>query len=215
VESCLALDVDRLRRAGRLEPGRCGDWHWPLGGGRVAAVGTRAEPGRLVLTRPGAAAAGAGAGAGGRERVPRAGEEVVPVVEVPCRLGGVRPYFLCPGEDGAPCGRRVARLLHGPGRGRFLCRRCLGLAYASQGEDPLQRAHRRAAKAWRRVGGDPFAAFSSPLARADGERPNRHQRLLVRALAAQGAAGLAFIAWAERMSAGLDRRAARRKGGRR
>src|SRR5215203_1674538 len=97
VESCLVLDVDRLRREGHLEPGRCGDWHWPLGGGRVAAVGIRAEPGRLVLTRPGPArrprARARAGGSGCRSR----GEEVVPVVEVPCRLGGVRPYLLCPG----------------------------------------------------------------------------------------------------------------------
>ena len=59
------------------------------------------------------------------------------------------------------------------------------------------------------------AALSAPLSWAEGERPNRHQRLLVRALEADAAAGRAVVAWAERLTAALDRRAGRRKGPRR
>jgi hypothetical protein len=37
--------------------------------------------------------------------------EIVPIVRVPCRLGGSRNYFICPGfQNGRECGRRVAKL---------------------------------------------------------------------------------------------------------
>jgi hypothetical protein len=43
-------------------------------------------------------------------------EEAVRIVRIPCRFGGARPYFICPGlVNGIACGRRVAKL-HGPGR---------------------------------------------------------------------------------------------------
>ena len=42
--------------------------------------------------------------------------ETVRIVHVPCRLGGERPYFICPGVvNGIACGRRVAKL-HGSRR---------------------------------------------------------------------------------------------------
>ncbi len=63
----------------------------------------------------------------------------------PCNFGGSRPWFVCPGEG---CGRRVA-ILYGPGR--LLCRHCSDLAYASQREDRIARAKRRAEKARSRL----------------------------------------------------------------
>jgi hypothetical protein len=55
---------------------------------------------------------------------------------VPCRFGGARPWFTCP-----CCARRVALLyLH---RGRFACRHCQRVAYASQSEDELGRMWRK------------------------------------------------------------------------
>jgi hypothetical protein len=60
-------------------------------------------------------------------------EETVRIVRVPCRFGGARPYFICPGAaNGISCGRRVAKL-HAAGR-YFLCRHCYRLAHASQSE---------------------------------------------------------------------------------
>lgn len=52
-----------------------------------------------------------------------------------CNFGGDRPWFLCPA-----CGRRCAVLW---GRGRFLCRQCQRVAYASQNESASSRAIRR------------------------------------------------------------------------
>ena len=34
--------------------------------------------------------------------------EIVRIVRMPCRFGGARPYFVCPGvANGTACGRRV------------------------------------------------------------------------------------------------------------
>ena len=69
--------------------------------------------------------------------------ETVRIVRTPCRFGGTRPYFVCPGVvNGTTCGRRVAKL-YGPGR-YFVCRLCYRLAYASQSEDAQRRSMRRA-----------------------------------------------------------------------
>lgn len=66
-----------------------------------------------------------------------------------CTFGGSRPWFVCPGQG---CGRRAA-ILYGT-KNRWLCRRCLDLAYASQRENRLGRARRRAERARRRLGPD-------------------------------------------------------------
>jgi len=88
-------------------------------------------------------------------------EQTIGIIRVRCRLGGSRPYFLCPGVvAGAACGRRVAKL-HGAGR-YFLCRHCYRLAYASQREGWLDRTLRRANKIRRRLGGDAGMAARFP-----------------------------------------------------
>lgn len=101
-EEALALDVRVLARGGTLAPG------FPVlawtKGPRTWQVGARAGDDALVLEY--------GAGEGGGRRAVR---EPVPILRTPCRLGGTRPWFACPG-----CGRRVA-LLYGH-RGAFRCR---------------------------------------------------------------------------------------------
>jgi hypothetical protein len=151
VEACRSLDVDRLQRAGCLRPGWSGSWLWTRNGEQVAWIGLRAEAGLLRLMY----------------RVRVAGgewqevDETVHTVRVPCRLGGSRPYFVCPGVvNGVACGRRVARLF---GAGRyFLCRHCHRLAHASQREGELDRTLRRANKVRRRLGGEAGMAARFP-----------------------------------------------------
>src|SRR4051812_18597839 len=151
VESCRSLDVNRLERTGCLELGWAGRWQWTRDGERVAWISLRAEVDQLHLTY----------------RVRSAGEdwqdvrETVGIVRVPCRFGGSRPYFNCPGVvNGVYCGRRVAKLYQGGQY--FLCRHCSGLAYASQREDGMERALRRANKIRVRLGGRPGMASRFP-----------------------------------------------------
>jgi hypothetical protein len=87
--------------------------------------------------------------------------ESVGITRLPCRYGGVRPYFLCPGVvNGKACGRRVSKL-YGPGR-YFLCRHCYRLAYSSQSEGAFDRALRRTNTIRKKLGGDPGLASPFP-----------------------------------------------------
>ncbi len=66
-----------------------------------------------------------------------------------CKLGGKRPWFLCPAKN---CGRRVAILYGGA---IFACRHCYQLAYPSQRENLDDRATRKAEKIRERMGWKP------------------------------------------------------------
>ena len=125
VESCRSLDVNRLNKEGCLRPGYRASLAWTADGEQVASIGLRATADRLILNY----------------RVGRNGEdwtdveEAVPLARSPCRFGGMRTYFVCPGEkNGRPCLRRVSKLYRGGQY--FLCRHCYDLAYASQSEAP-------------------------------------------------------------------------------
>jgi hypothetical protein len=151
VESARSLDINRLNRAGCLRPGYWGGWEWTRDGKPVADIRVRAEAQCLMLSY----------------RIRRNGgewrdvEQLAQVVWVPCRFGGKRPYFLCPGVvNGIACGRRVSKL-YGAGL-YFLCRHCYRLAYCSQREDQLDRALNRASKIRMRLGGGPGMASPFP-----------------------------------------------------
>ena len=87
VEACRAIDVNRLHKSGCLRAGWAGGWQWTRDGEKVASINLRAEADRLHLAY----------------RVRIAGgewqdvEEAVRIVRMPCRLGGARTYFICPG----------------------------------------------------------------------------------------------------------------------
>jgi hypothetical protein len=182
VEWCWSLDVNKLHRAGCLVPGWGGGWQWQQGGKQTASVGLVATIDALTLRY--------------RHRVN--GDEwqdvfqPVPVVRVPCRLGGHRPYFICPGApSGRACGRRVTKLyVSGP---HFLCRHCHQLTYACQHEGPGKRAQRRANKIRMRLGGDPDRGAPYP-AKPRGVWWSRYLRLCHAATEAQNAADRAIIA---------------------
>ena len=72
-------------------------------------------------------------------------QQTVPIERTPCHYGGTRPWFRCP-----CCHRRVAVLyLRG---GRFMCRYCGRVVYASQSDDLIGRTWRRQWKLERRLG---------------------------------------------------------------
>jgi hypothetical protein len=136
VDSCPALDANALAVRGCLRPGGSGIYPWAGGNGVIiASIRFHCEAGRLYLSYA----------------TPADGErtEIISISRVTYRSGARHSYFLCPG---AGCGRRVFKLYRS--RGRFLCRHCSGLVYASNyyEEHPWQRAFRRAAKLRRRLG---------------------------------------------------------------
>ena len=188
-----SLNVSRLHKAGCLAPGYRGGWEWKRDGERVASIALRAEVGRFVLSynsrRPGDEW--------------QSVEQPVPIVRVPCRFGGTRPYFICPGVvNGLTCGRRVAKL-YGPGK-YFLCRHCYRLAYASQSEGAWDRALRRANKIRLRLGGDPGMAAPFPE-RPKGMWRRTYERLREEAFEAEILADEAFAVRAQRLLSRGDR----------
>ena len=175
VDACRSLDVNRLHREGCLQPGWWGAWQWTRRGGKLASITLRAEAGRLHLSY--------------RVRIGDEWEDVeetVRIVRAPCRFGGTRPYFICPGVvSGVACGRRIAKLF---GSGRyFLCRHCYGLAYPSQREQPHERALRRANNIRMRLGGDPGMLSPFPE-KPKGMHWHTFERLSHRSRRAEGMA---------------------------
>jgi hypothetical protein len=133
----------------------------------------------------------------------------VAITRVPCRFGGTRPYFICPGVvNGQACGRRVAKLYR-PGR-YFLCRHCYRLAHASQNEAALDRALRRANKIRKRLGGEPGDCHPFPE-RPKGMWRRTYQRLFERAMDAELLADDMFAERAARLVDRIERRAQRRR----
>ena len=122
VEYCRSIDVNRLHQGGCLRSGWAGGWQWSRDEEKTASINLRAEEDRLHLSY----------------RVRVAGGdwedvvETVRIVRVPCRFGGMRPYFICPGVvNGIPFCQRVVKL-HGSGR-YFLCRHGIIVSVPSQG----------------------------------------------------------------------------------
>ena len=122
VDTCWELDANHLLPRGCLEPGQFSTCPLVLGNGGVVALNLRAEVGRLYLSwcSPFSCRDDGGSSDGGSS-------EIIPFVRVPCRFGGSRPYFVCPGITAAGCGRRMIKLYlsrQQPGCRRFLCRHC-------------------------------------------------------------------------------------------
>jgi hypothetical protein len=77
----------------------------------------------------------------------------IPIAWTNCHLGGRRPWFICTSNSrGSYCAQLAAKLYVGR-MGRFACRQCNGLAYASQRENPHHRRINRAWKIRERLGG--------------------------------------------------------------
>ncbi len=142
-EGCLRLDIHRLKRAGRLEPGQAFQWTWTGTGGRSSSISVFTSEASLSLVfktrRPG----------GDWEDVR---QEII-LERTACCFGGSRPWFACP-----HCGKRCAVLYGGT---RFYCRSCHGLVYRSQAETPLNRSLRKSARLRAKLGGPP--GTSHPL----------------------------------------------------
>ena len=134
-ESCPRLDVGYLSARGCLHPGWSGISQGILGNGATSFI-LVAEVGQLQLSWHSHLA-------GEDECVDTA--ETVAIAYAPCRFGGSRPYFICPGDG---CWRRVT---------------CAGIATSSltpAGTNDLGNASRRANKLRQRLG---IAEIAAPL----------------------------------------------------
>lgn len=198
IESNRSLDINRLNQAGCLRPGYWGGWQWTRDGERVAWIEFRRDEDRLVLSY----------------RVRRHGgewqevEQPTGIIWTPCRFGGTRPYFVCPGSvNGITCGRRVTKLF---GAGTyFLCRHCYRLVYASQREDRYDRALGRANNIRTRLGGDPGTASLFPR-RPKGMHERTYQRLQSKIFSAEMLAEERITIFLERLQQSERREGSRR-----
>ncbi|MCC0008566.1 MAG: hypothetical protein H6876_10680 [Hyphomicrobiaceae bacterium] len=151
VETCRSIDVNRLRKDGALVAGWSGTIAWTRNSEQVASIGIRGGHDKIMLNY----------------RWKQASDDWQDVVEHiciswrPCRFGGERPLFECPGVvSGAVCSRPTVKL-YGASR-YFLCRHCCRLTYSSRNEDRFDRALRRANKIRMRLGGEPGIAAAFP-----------------------------------------------------
>jgi hypothetical protein len=184
------LDVDQLSKKGCLRPGSSSACQW-IDGNEVASINLRAEAKRLHLSYP--------LRVGDREW--RYVTDTIAIVHLPCRSGGSRAYFICPGPRGTDCGRRITKLLLS--NPYFLCRHCAKLAYASQFETSWQRALRRANKLKRRLGMD--VGLAEPLPeKPRGMWTRTYARLLNGILESELLADEAQVERVQRLSAQLQ-----------
>lgn len=112
-EETLTLNVNRLHRDGCLDPGSSGSRSGSAEDNLFAPISRGMSDSLLTLSYglPGASAKDL--------------DEIVPIIRVPCRYGGSRPYFVCPGiVNGVYCGRRVVCLYLADRY--FVCRHCNG-----------------------------------------------------------------------------------------
>jgi len=191
VDGWHSIDVNRLHAEGCLHAGWMGGLEWTLHGEEVTSITLLAGRGRLHLTY--------------RVRIGDEWEnvaETIRIVRVACRLGGSRPYFICPGVvDGIACGRRVTKLYQ-PGR-YFLCRHCNRLSYSSQSEDACGRMMRRITKIRQRLRGDPDMTAPFPR-RPKGMWRRTYDRLRAQASKAEMRAEKALAVQVGRLLAGID-----------
>ena len=146
VEDCLVLDVFDLAKQGYLKDGASGTRRWTQGERMVGTVAWRLTGGVLHLTYTVTA----------RDGSKTDYSYPVSLPHTPATFGGERVWFACPS-----CAKRVRKLYLPPSGGRFLCRICHDLSYASR-----QKRRSAEAKAWERV----------PQLKEELERPGRPGR---------------------------------------
>lgn len=134
-ESLQRVDIRLWHRAGYLAAGRWFSWTWKCGGEPAGSVGVRVhgiDALRLEYMV-------------GAEGARRDGSQTIRMAQTSCGFGGSRPWFLCP-----VCQRRAGVLFLR--FGRFACRTCQRVSYASQSGDLIDALWRRQAKIERRLG---------------------------------------------------------------
>lgn len=161
------LDVRQLARRGLLVGSTGFTWTWHRAGEPAGSIGVVVDSGQCLTLRYATTDTEAR-----RDVVQR-----VELLATGCHLGGARRWFACP-----CCGRRVALLYLR--WGRFACRPCQRVAYASQSEDELGRLWRKQAKIearlgdyWRRPKGMRQRTYAGLIARLEHLETGRDNAL--------------------------------------
>lgn len=140
-EQLFGLDIRKLVRAGYIRPGAWArgswQWTWSHSGEPSGNVGIEASYDQVRLTYTWTPYGSK----------PQALDYPVRIVRTPCRYGGTRPWFQCP-----RCWDRRAVLYGLANDGKFGCRRCMRLAYASEAEDLTGRLWRKQQRLEARLG---------------------------------------------------------------
>jgi hypothetical protein len=178
-EALCSIDIRKLNREGRLYPRQCSVYSWTRLGEPIGEVRMVAERDIIFLLAK---------LFNGKGSEPKSIVQGVRFAWSPCRWGGQRPWFLCPVTS---CRRRCAKIYLA--EDFFACRRCLGLAYASQQEPVRQRGLHKARKIRDRLGGSANMAVAFP------DRPKGMHRTTYKRLHA------AHDQAADRSMAGLSR----------
>jgi hypothetical protein len=194
-ESCISIDVRRWHREGRLHAGHSFTCSWTFGGEPFGSIKVRTEADAVVLMYR---------AHGDAEW--KSVDQRVPITWTACHLGGRRPWFICSVYSGGRCcGRRVA-VLYCDGE-LFACRRCYGLAYASQREALHHRGRGRAQKIRMRLRGSPNMLEAFPE-KPKGMHRRTYDRLRRMHDVAEERSAIGLMRLVER----LERRFARLKG---
>jgi hypothetical protein len=179
-DDCLNIDVRKWSRSGGFLRPSLLRVEWTVGGRAAGCIRVRTDRDSVILSYR--------MGSHGDYMKPV--QQRIPIEWTDCRHGGRRPWFLCASAPGKrSCSCRVAKLyLSGQG---FACRQCHGLTYASQRENPWDRAMRRAQKLRLKLGESTSLLEPFP-ARPKGMHRVTYWRLSRRAQDADGRAWLSM-----------------------
>jgi hypothetical protein len=205
VEECRVLDIGEWRRQSLLRRDAWLTVRWSRGERETGSIGAWLI-GRDAEEQVCAAVLVYRAGSGEQAREVR---ETVPIVWRACRYGGERPYFVCPGEDGVPCGRQVLKLYSGR-EALFLCRHCYELTYESRRESTGNRALRQAQQVRTQLGGSANMLAPFPE-KPKGMHWATYERLWERARSAEAVYDRWALGWLQAMERRLDRREQHRR----
>ena len=120
-EHLMRLDIRAIHRRGLLWVGGTNTWSWSRGGEHVGSVRFTVEIDSIRLAYS----------VSGQDA-----SQCIATNTTPCAYGGSRTWFSCPA-----CCRRAALLYLRSGR--FACRSCQGVSYASQSGSESDRVHAR------------------------------------------------------------------------
>jgi hypothetical protein len=182
-DQTMRLDVRELRRHGCLIPGRQGSIEWTLHDGSRASMAFNAHSDEIELRWT---------------QSDTVSGEVKSMADWlalewrPCRFGGVQPFFAC------DCGALALALYLRDGR--FCCRACAGVVYASQNERQLHRTRRAAQKIRYRLGGSSSPDDGIPE-RPKGMWRRTYDRMVARLIAAEEAEAEALLPIMQKMLA--------------